>query len=133
MMIMTMMILPLRHTTLNLPNDIHGACADLWVFTTNGDAGRKRAVDTENHSLSLRRQNGHVTVYPGMITSERKKARLKKHLSLAPTFNRLMPLKDRDGEFRIVQVHQREIIFLEQQDLSNSKSVSNYGEKRSIR
>ena len=91
---MTMMILPLRHRTLNLPNDIHGACADLWVFTTNGDAGRKRAVDTENHSLSLRRQNGHVTVYPGMITSERKKARLKKHLRLAPTFNRLMPLKD---------------------------------------
>ena len=77
---MTMMILPLLHTTLNLPNDIDGACADLWVFTTNGEAGRKRAVDTENHSLSLRRQNGHVTVYPGMITSERKKGKIKKTL-----------------------------------------------------
>lgn len=44
-----------QSTCQNLPYDIHGTCTDFWVFSTNGDAGRKWAVDTEYHRLCLGR------------------------------------------------------------------------------
>ena len=46
------------HCLQNLPNNIHGACADFWIFTSYRDTGREWAVNTKHNSFGFRRQNG---------------------------------------------------------------------------